>query len=214
MRPALLTATLVTLLGGAPARASPQLEFGSRIGIFAFPLGNAVGGEPIRYTTSPMVPLELDAGLRISPMLFVGIFGRLGLAVSSSPHEPQCYQCVGHVTMLGVDALFHLAPTASPDPWVGVGLGLELPGDIYKAGGSPDEPLQRRTSGPMLEAQAGLDWQIGEHVAVGPWVGLAVGVYTERSEFLEEQPASGGGNSSSAAVHFWLSVGLRVAFRL
>jgi hypothetical protein len=213
MRSALLAALLVPILGGKPAQAA-RLEVGARLGVLAVPVGQAVAGEPISNTTAPMVPLEIDVDLRFSPTLVVGIFGRLMLATSNSPHDPQCYQCVGHVTMLGVDALFHLAPAASPDPWVGVALGLELPGDIFKAGGSPDEPVRRRTSGPMLEVQAGLDWPIGEHIAVGPWVGVAIGVYTQRSESLEEQPQAGASDPYSAAVHFWVTGGVRVTVRV
>lgn len=195
----------------APAMAGAQLELGVLSGI-SFPFGQAVGGESIKDTTPPMVPIELDAGLRFSPMLFVGIFGRLGLATSSSPHEPDCYLCVGHVIMLGVEARFHLAPAASVDPWLGLGLGLELPGDIIKSGARPDEPLLRRTSGPMLELEAGLDFPFGDHVAVGPWLGLATGVYTERSVTLEEQRGTGY-DPYSAAVHVWVSVGVRVGVR-
>jgi len=212
-RSAYVCALLVTSLAAVPARAGAQLELASRLGVIAIPFGNAVGGEPMHQTTSPLVPFELDAGLRFSPTLFVGVFGRLGLPVSNSPHDPVCYLCVGHVAMFGVNALFHLAPLASPDPWVGVALGLELPGDIYKTGRSPDEPLKRQMSGPFVEVQTGFDWPIGEHVALGPWVGLAVGAYTNRSEVLEEQPGSGSSDPYSTAVHFWLSAGLRVAVR-
>src|SRR5215470_14623290 len=107
-RSAYLSTVLLTLVPGLPARAGAQLELGSRLGVIAIPFGSAVGGEPIGRTTSPMIPLELEVGLRFNPTVFVGIFGRLGLAVSNSPHEPECYLCVGHVTTLGVHALFHL----------------------------------------------------------------------------------------------------------
>jgi len=205
---------VLAFLAAAPARAGAQLEMGSRIGVLAVPFGDAVGGEPIGRTTSPVVPFELEVGLRFSPTFFFGLFGRLGLAISNSPHDPDCYLCVGHVAMFGVEALFHLAPAAVPDPWIGLGLGVELPGDIYRSGASPDEPLKRQMSGPMAEIQSGLDWPLGDHVALGPWVALAIGAYTHRSEFLEEQPASGSSDSYSTAVHFWVSAGFRVVVRI
>jgi hypothetical protein len=212
-RSAWVCSVLFTLLGAAPTRAEVHAEVGTRFGVLSIPFGNAVGGEPIGRTTSPVVPLELEIGLRSSPTLFLGLFGRLGLAISNSPHDPECYLCVGHVTMFGVEALFHLAPAASPDPWIGLALGLELPGDIYKSGASPDEPYQRRMWGPMLEVQSGFDWPLGEHVALGPWVALAIGAYTSRSQFLEEQKGAEIPDPYSTAVHFWVSAGLRVSVR-
>ena len=208
LKPIHLTGLMLVALGGAPAQAAPQFEAAFRAGV-AFPFGDALGGEAMQETTPPMVPLQLEAGLRFSPTVFLGLFGGVGIAISSAPHEPQCYRCVGHVLMLGVEALFHLAPASAVDPWLGVGVGLEMPGDIDKVvGGNSTDPVFRQSSGPMVELQIGLDIPIGQHLAAGPWTGLVVGAYTERTE------QSGTSHPSTTAMHFWVSAGARIAVRL
>lgn len=206
----MLVAVLTLALGAAGAQPSPRFEAAFSVGI-AFPFGDAVEGEALHDTTPRVVPLGLELGLRFTPTVYAGLFGQYGFV----RHARECYSCVDHVLRLGAEAVFHLSPGAALDPWLGVGVGIEFPSDAERSERRQTDPtydpVVRQLWGPMLQLQAGLDVALGNHLSVGPWLGILTGAYTSHSDGIPDQGLRF--DTYSTAMHWWLSAGVRFALR-
>jgi outer membrane protein len=204
---------------GAQTPSPSGFEAGLRLG-YALPMGPISGA-----STSPSmndlyngaVPIWIDAGVRTSPSFYIGGFFQYGVAVTGSAatatSTASCnspgMSCSGSVVMAGVDAIYHVAPDQTFDPWLGVGVGYEW-ANFSATQGSSSAGLQ--LSGfQFVNLQLGGDVRGSRNFAWGPYAMFSVGQY---SNYSGSDAAAGAGSGSlpQQALHEWLSFGVRATF--
>lgn len=164
------------------------------------------------------IPLILELGYRVSPRWWLG----LRPEIATGGHGGQCpttANCKWTDLRLGALAKFHLAPSSSMDPWLGVNLGWEwmrpstsvtLPAEVTGSAAAQSVNIKQTIGGPLLELLGGLRFDFGEHVKAGPFVSAAVGRYV-RSWFECSSTAAGCASPSwinDGAFHGWVSIGI------
>lgn len=191
-----------------PMPVDHGFQIGARFGA-SFPSGNLYGGAaPTRLDDldGPNFPFGIDLGYRLSPRFYVG--GTLTWGQGTSSSVPSCTapaSCFKEDTQIRLDARVYLAPHGKIGWWLGAGAGWELFGFSHTQG---DSTSTATFMGPVLaDVQLGFDIRKGM-VAVGPFVGMAIGEFT--TEALN--PAFGGEPGITPSVHVWLSLGLRGSY--
>jgi hypothetical protein len=115
--------------------------------------------------------VELDAMYRIDATFAVG--GYFSLAK---------YATVEQIGVLGagagIQALAHLRPERSADPWVSLGVGWRSL--AVSAQGTPNGSLQGFD---LARVQLGVDYRVNENVAIAPVVGASLSTFV-----IEESP--------------------------
>jgi len=190
------------LLCAEAANAAPPVGFEASVAVgYAVPSGYVPAemwggsdpgpamsaGDDLHVWFPSALPVRLSAGGRL-PHLFVGGYTQYAPA-----------QRGGDDITLGVEADGHLLPGARLDPWLGLGLGLELVHPPNSGFGLAD------SYGWLTNLQAGVDVNVTEHYRVGPFVGVAFGQFFGNG--VNGPPAAG-----TSADHWWLSAGLRIVF--
>jgi hypothetical protein len=123
------------------------------------------------------VPLWLDVGVRLGN-LFLGAYGRYGIMQTPAPPCPLASTCTqsAHDIRFGAEVLYHFGPSATVDPWVGVGLGYQ--GLYESASIARNDGLSIATDNVTgffdAVAQAGIDLHVAPSLSVGPFVAVAV----------------------------------------
>ncbi len=203
---ALALAVLVPSRAVHAADQSPGLEVGARVG-FGAPIGTIDGqpGDTLDQTMANSIPLWLEAGWRMTPHWFVGVAESYAPGSSGGALSTACSNCQPEDLHLGVEAHYHVLPSASWDPWFGVGSGYEwlrVRNPIGVVG------LQGWEFG---NAQVGVDHRVVSGVSVGPFAALAIGEY---GSWFANEPccSSGSGAVGSAALHAWLTLGIKGTF--
>jgi len=200
-----------------PAASGRAVELGARVG-FGLPFGNEgrIGGAAVDAKLSDdvsgMIPLWLDAGYRIDPHLYVGLFFQYAFALINTDMNPECNQsgnsCSASDIRLGVNLHYHFAPGRSFNPWVGLGAGYEW---LLLSVTSPAISADVTVSGfEFANLQLGGDFTASPTFRVGPFVSFSMGQYRSFS-------VSSGGQSMPTDItrqqlHEWLVIGARGAF--
>jgi hypothetical protein len=187
--------------------------FGVHAG-FGVPRGDiARSGPPVREVMEHKVPLGIDLGYRFNRWVWGELFFDLGPGSAASALCARDTSCSASDFRLGVAVLFRLAPRALLDPWLGVGIGIE----VLNAKGFD------ATTGARLEwswfgyelpfVEAGVDVAVSDRISVGPWGSLTLARFTKESI----KPSGGttvSGSIDDRATHRWLSAGLKATLRL
>jgi outer membrane protein W len=199
----------------APAPARGAIEIGLRLGV-GFPLGHegATAGDTndkLSDDVKLIVPIAIDAGYRINPNVYVGLLFQYGFGIvnTDSSSGAACggagVSCSASDLRLGVDLHFHFAPGQSFDPWLGVGAGYEwLFLDVSDGGISGSITA---TGFEFGNVQLGGDIPIAPNFAVGPFVSLSFGQYSNVS--VSQGGASMDMSITSKSFHEWLEFGVR-----
>jgi hypothetical protein len=205
-----------------PGRRPSGLEVGLRTG-YALPMGalpvslNAGSSSSLSGTFDGVVPIEIDAGYRISPRWYVGAFFQYGFGFINYAPSPPCKvsgaSCSGTDLQFGLDIQHHFLPAGTFDPWIGLGASWE------SVSTSLGDGVHESLSGfQFLNLQLGGDFHhsfddsIGDgqgptsSVGGGPFVMLSVG------ELPNGWESNGMGTSPFNAVHQWLTFGVRGYF--
>ena len=88
--------------------------------------GQVVDLEP-NMASRGAVPFQLDLGARVSPHLFVGVYGSWGpVLIKENPYTcpTEDFDCSGWQLRFGPQVQYHFGPGAALDPWLGVGAGM------------------------------------------------------------------------------------------
>ena len=214
-----------TPTGGSVARRG-AIEIGLRVA-YAIPFGTQGTTETRRIdmklsdAIKGMIPVEIDAGYRITPDVYVGLSFQYGLGVVNNSTNPECrgdprfsptgqsLSCSSRDLRLGANAQVHLAPGHSFDPWLGLGVGYEwLRFDV--SGPLINATVDAAASGlEFANVQLGWDIVAARDVAVGPFIGVSLGHYRSISM---TGPAVYPTEVTNEALHEWLEFGLRGAF--
>ncbi len=213
--PAVLLAALAApALGQAPPQAplDSGIWLGARGG-YAVPSGDtSLGGAAVRDVVDHKIPIWLDLGYRFNRWVWGELFLELAPAEVASACPPGV-ACSASDVRFGLGAQFHLASRRALDPWVGVGLGVE----VLKAKVWDPALLGITTSTwagielPFVEA--GVDVAVSQRLSFGPYAALSAAYFTS----VSHRPPGGGTTSRSIegrASHAWAQAGLKATLRL
>lgn len=213
----LLVALAAPALAQEPdASGETGLVLGARVGG-----GRAFGelaqdGVAVRDVIEAKLPIWLELGYRFGPRLHGGLYFEIAPASVRSEFCTEGVSCSATDVRFGVAVRIHLAPRALLDPWIGVGVGIE----VLKAQLSDADPLAPPgrneltwTGFELPLVEGGVDVRISRRFSLGPYVSGSFGQFTS----LTVEPS--GGASTSGEIdgrgnHGWLQVGLKTTLRL
>jgi hypothetical protein len=213
----------------APATANPGgISLGLRTG-FGLPVGRirsveygALPGVPAPDDTVSghvrgMIPLQLDAGYRISPNLLVGVFFQYGVGLVNTDYMTVCNRisCSAYDYSFGAQAHYHFQPDRSFDPWLGAGVGYEVLGftesNLDRIDPRSPREVTEGYKGFLLSLQGGADFKPAPNFGIGPFANVSVGYYDVNTYTTETYEGS---HDQELSIHAWLNVGVRGQFDL
>ena len=203
---------------GPPAHRGFQLAL--RTGV-TFPVGSVSGaaGDSMSRYFAAQVPLFLELGVKIHPMLFLGAYTSLSLGSTSSTFRTAegCGEggrsCLASSLRVGVEAQVHFKPDERIDPWVGYGIGLEV-SSASASGGGVAEASQSFTGIELARIAGGADFRLSSLFGIGPYAELAFGTYSHAhvDGYLGPAVKTGDTDISDGALHVWPTIGVRGVF--
>lgn len=216
--PLLVVALLAPLAAaGADAPPPPSLErgpvFALRGGV-AVPSGDvARGGPAVEDLVERKIPLGFELGYRVSRRFWAELQFELAPGTPAASLCAAGTSCEASDVRVGAHAVLRLLPGAWLDPWLGVGVGVEVLNakGLDGGGGARTERSWAGVELPCVEA--GADVAISDRIGVGPWASLSF------VRFSSESVRVGSGTTVSGAVHGrsvhrWASAGLQATLRL
>jgi hypothetical protein len=201
---------------------SARLEVAARAA-YGLPTGRADSNVAMSDAFSNVIPIWVDAGLRLTPETFVGGYFSYGVASVKSGGAvcpSGASGCSAHDVRVGLELLYHVPSSGGrSDPWLGVGVGYEwLTYDLSiptsKGTNTGSETIRGFE---LLNLQAGYDYRIAPSVGLGPFVSFSLAKYTSYSYSVTAsgvaQPEKSG-DIDDGKLHQWLLLGVRGALRL
>ncbi len=216
-----------TLLAAGPISAQQLVPVGDR-GAIQLGLGLGYGvpfGKTGRIATDTtdddlsrsikgQIPIGIDAGYLITPVVYVGLAFKYGFGLIGSGSDTVCNEtgvsCSTSDMSLGLDARFHLNPTASFDPWLGLGIGYEWVGFSANFGGQNASSTGSGFN--YVNVELGGDVSVAPNVAAGPFVSFSAGQYSSVSQ--ENGTTTTSQDITSKSFHEWLLFGVRGVYSI
>ncbi|WP_375757582.1 hypothetical protein [Corallococcus exercitus] len=218
-------------------RIGPQFAVSGNVGLglgYVYTNGQSPSGtlEDLKITDSAKVsfPVIAELGFRVTPRFYIGAWGSWEpvLTKTNDLSCPEGFQCDTFQWRVGPEVRYHLRPGASFDPWIGLGVGLE----ILKSHVEGDTQLQVAPGvfvpthvdthvtdrGPTIaRVTLGGDVRVARSLSLGPIITASVGQYTVRtgSQTLD---ITGVGTRDQGLTpvddgfHALFTLGLRIAF--
>lgn len=180
------------------------LRFGLRAGV-ALPFGSAFNGSgSLSDTITGYVPVRVDVGYRIERHFYVGVDAQLAAIVPAGCTSG--FTCSGTNTRVGFMVAYHFAPTATFDPYVGVGAGYEVLHTRRSVDSASVDIVARGFE--LADLEVGGDVRLRPSWRIGPVLSGSLGRYSSLD-------VNGTRSTDYAtAVHVWAVLGLRGAFDL
>ena len=208
MKRQLAVALVAALAAAAPAQAADD-DRGTRSGFslgvrgaYAWPFGNVVEDVEMSDTFDRMIPVWVDATLRLGGGLEVGPYFSYGWVTGSD--EVGDLGAAGDLR-LGAQLNYRLTPAGGFAPWIGVGIGWEWlrPDNDFPTtvGG---RTFSADISGPEAMIQGGADFRLGSNLALGPFVAIGIGRFSSGDLFDVVDPD----------FHEWVQVGAKLTLDL
>jgi hypothetical protein len=206
-------------LASFSAHADEQrgLAVGVRTGV-GLPLGTAYStpDTSLATFTGAMLPFWFDLGYRIDPNWYVGAWYQFGVTRPSGSYctagsGTSGSSCDGSDQRFGLNAHYHIMPTQTVDPWVGLGIGYETTRVNFELP-SATEVSNVASGFQFLDLQLGADLRFAEKIPFGPWLDFSLGKYSSysRRDFNANSVSVDGGGG----MHEWLTLGIRGQFNL
>jgi len=188
-----------------------------------FPMGDASGapGDTLAARYSYQLPLVFDIGSKVTPNIHVGGYAGFAYGVEGNADTVEDYcddddgdlandiSCATLAYKLGVQAQYHLAPSARYNPWVGYGTGVELVSQSLNDSTRRFEERTLSTSFTVAKVDLGVDFRSRSGMGLGLYSEASVGrFFHSRTEINGE--ASYVGKVDDPAWHVWLGAGLRL----
>ncbi len=183
----------VALLALAARAEAAEQVIALRLGA-ASAFGSAAADVPMSDEVRTQFPVQLDALARFG-RASAGAYGSWGIARSGS-----CEGSCASVARAGLQATWTFATWHGTEPWAGIGAGWEWAKE--RAHG-----VKTSWRGWELAAQGGLEWQVAPRVAVGPFLLLGAGRYTDVE--LDTGFGSASAELARKSVHAWFHAGVR-----
>lgn len=189
---------------GAPPAYARGVQGGFKFGA-AIPGGSGAKGFDLSAFSGTQFWFDAELGGKLSESVFVG--GVLGTGFSSPGDalSSVCNSCSTITLELGPIVRYYFSPGKAFDPWVNASTAFSL------LGVSNGEPAGSgsRIQGPILvgleilKAGVGFDWRASQLFGVGPYLDVGFGSYLAGSNV----------EPFSAAIHTWVSLGVRFSLR-
>ena len=224
LRMLVLVSSLGIATEAALAEAPTGFEAGLRIS-YGAPFGKLDGtpNSDLKDFAKGQVPLWFDLGGRLSPHIFLGLYAQYGFALIGSEdslgYACDVADCKLRDVRLGGQLHVHFLPAKTVDPWIGFGVGYEwLRLKATEESFLEDVKVISTLRGAELaNVQAGIDYEGGDGAAIGLFASYSVGSFSALTMKCDPESACGDAESQAIkqkALHYWLLVGLRVAFVL
>jgi opacity protein-like surface antigen len=219
--------------GAAESRAprGPRTGFqtGVRVG-YTYGLGVVYHGLNLSDASSGALPVLVDAGWRVLPELYLGVYGQYA-PVFLKTYALTCqsgWSCTAQDYRFGVQGDYHFLPQRPFDPYVGLGAGYEIlhssfdgstvvpQGATYVRATLVEDFTDRGWE--FASLTAGFDWRFSETFGVGPFLLGTVGEYNTQSGAItirsgtQQQPEPV--QPIQMAAHALVFVGVRGTFNL
>lgn len=209
MRKWLVTGVVLAAVA-VPTASRAQVSLGARVG-YAYGFGDVAGDLSMGDWVQHQIPIQVDLLYRLTPSLAIGAYGSYGFGFVGGDASDVCdapgADCSATVWRLGAQIVYSFAAMGQAAPWAGAGIGYEWNQlDAEDPTGSVDTEFR---GWEYLNLQGGVDWRVGEQLAVGPFVMISFGQYGEG-----EVSGVGSGSVADEKWHEWLTVGLRGRFDL
>jgi hypothetical protein len=217
------------VLGTASRARAEGFELGARLG-YGIPMGEVADDGDLSDGISGMIPLQLDLGYRVLPELMIGGYVMYGFGFTGDTISDSCDRlddipgvtasCSTHDLRLGIQAQYHFLPQEKLDPWLGLGVGYEwLTFGTDIAGGGSESDVSFTARGfEFLNLQGGLDFEVADSLALGPFLSFSIAQYGERSSSCSGNACMDFDSTSEdiddKALHQWLLLGIRGTFVL
>ncbi|MHA7629173.1 hypothetical protein [Corallococcus sp. M7] len=223
--------------GHHEGRVGPQFAVSGNVGFglgYVYTNGQAPSGglEDLKITDSAKVsfPVIAELGFRVTPRFYLGVWGSWEpvLTKTNELSCPEGFQCDTFQWRVGPEVRYHVRPGSSFDPWIGLGVGLE----ILKSHVEGDTQVQVAPGvflpthvdthvtdrGPTIaRLTLGGDVRVARSLSVGPIITASVGQYTVRTGTQTLDITGVGTRDQGLApvddgFHALFTVGLRLAF--
>jgi hypothetical protein len=184
---------------------------------YTLPVGRFEPGERVSASTSALFPLAAEIGYRINAEWFVGVHGLYAFAANSQTPNEACPDCSHNLFRLGLFGEFRLPVSPTLRLAFGLGTGPQFFNTTI------DQSLQKSRSfsgWQLFEARIGSQWLATDGMALGPFVGASVGMFsTERTRCLATKRTASGACSTAerdverrlhgGGLQLWWTIGLR-----
>jgi len=169
-------------------------------GAWALPSGGLTSDQTLSDTVAGQIPIWLEAGYWFTRNIYAGAYYQYAFGLNNCLAGATC---TSHGMRFGIEAIYNLAPTATFQPWAGLGFGYET----LSRTRSGDDTTARGFE--LLNLQLGLDCPVGKSFTIGPFASYQLfGKYTSFT-------AGGLSNDlSNTTGHSWLQVGLKASYKL
>jgi outer membrane protein len=185
-----------------PPPSGPRLALRSG---FALPIGQTfLASGAMSDTITGYVPIRFDLGYRVARHFYVGVAAQLADVVANTC--PSGMTCSGSNLRFGVMLAYHLLPTRSIDPWLGIGMGFEQLSISRAVGDARVDVAARGIE--LLDVELGADLRPTSALRLGPVLSSSIGRFTN---------VTVNGTSTSdfePTLHAWVMLGLRGAYDL
>jgi hypothetical protein len=209
---ALLQVTSLAHAEEDPIPVTPKVasfHLGVRIG-YSLPLGNTNDSTTsaglvktsLSEAVSGGIPVILDLGYRLTPRVMLGVYGQYGYVFVKEGDAgcPSGGECSGADYRFGVQGRYDLSPEKTLRPWFGLGLGYEI---LTGKGTYSGFEFSRSFWGfEFLNLQGGVDFALGESLAIGPFAQFSVG------QFSNTKTPLGSDSQDITGTHGWLTLGV------
>ncbi|OJH41848.1 hypothetical protein [Cystobacter ferrugineus] len=181
------------------------------------------------------LPILLEVGYRASPRFYLGLWGSYEKVFTKTSDLacPEGFDCSTYQWRFGPEARYHFAPDSGFDPWVGLGVGMEIlntdvegRSSIVAPGGTIPTRVQSSVTdrGPTYaRVSVGGDVALTRSLSLGPILTASIGSYTvragEQTVSFELPPGVPNPGPQTAAMppaddgfHAYFTLGVRVVF--
>lgn len=212
---ALLLALAATGAAAQPAGEDQGFVLAARAG-YGVPFGEvAHDGEALADLVPAKIPLWLQLGYRFARRVQGAAYVELAPARVDDAACGAGGSCEAFDLRFGLLVELRLAPGRTLDPWIGVGVGVEiLQAEVQGPDpGAPPGEYESKWAGIEIPLELGLDVRISDRVALGPYATVSLAKFTS----VEAHAVGGSGPTGSIEgreLHGWVQGGLRATFRL
>ena len=175
------------------AYSAPAGELSADAG---FPFANYFGGQ---------LAFLGELGGRVTPAIFIGAYGGYARGSLGSGQGCDARDCAGYSARVGAAVRYRFFLAPGIQPWIGYAAGYEIAG--ASIGSAPQQTTATLTGFEFAHLSAGLDYSNDRLFAIGPVVDVALGQYNHVTG--EARSVTTDRDITQAAVHAWVSVGVR-----
>jgi hypothetical protein len=175
----------------------------------AFPVGDAAGGFAMSDLTSRQLLVAFELGFRFTPAWMASVVFEGGLGDAGSRSQDLCHaagsSCDSFTASLGAQLRYTLTPLAPTTGWIAVGSAWEF-SEVSSSSSSIEATPVKFSGWQALRLAAGWDLR-NMHLyrsAFGVFGLVALGRYGSMED------AAGTHHLSSAPIHAWIQLGVRL----